>query len=194
MEDTDIYTASPPGDESLYQTGKNSKPVNLKHLARDVVVLTTNGLYPIEDVLAVYGFTLDSYHCEIYRLPAYQAEYRHWQKRVEADDKALIREQARLVAEANISVINERLKDPKSKTSDVVNGLRLLMEIGDMMPKKDDKMSGITVMIDFGDSMNRQLVQGHVIEHDPGQTGNRQLVQTSYAAPASGVQTEHGHG
>lgn len=148
---------------------KAGKPVNLKHLARDVVVLTTNGLYPLEDILAVYGFTIDEYHSEIYRLPVYQTEYQHWEKRVQADDKALMREQARLVAEANISTINERLKDPKSKTSDVINGLRLLMEIGDMMPKKDDRMSGITVMIDFGQSMNQQIAQGHglVIEHEP---------------------------
>lgn len=151
---------------------KAGKPVNLKHLARDVVVLTTNGLYPLEDILAVYGFTIDEYHSEIYRLPAYQTEYQHWEKRVQADDKALMREQARLVAEANISTINERLKDPKSKTSDVINGLRLLMELGDMMPKKDDRMSGITVMIDFGQSMNQQIAQGHglVIEHEPRRT------------------------
>lgn len=151
-----------------------SRVVNMEHLARDVVVLTANGLYQLDDILEAYGLTRDTYHAEIFRTPLYQREHNLWQKRIAADSKALMREQARLFAEASLKHLHARMQDPKTKTSDVINGLRTLMELGDLAPKKDDKTSGLTVVIDFGQTVNNAL----------SAAGPNQPIHTNYVNPS----------
>jgi len=138
-------------------------------LARDLVVLTANGAFSEFEVLSGYGLLdlesdLTDRHNEIATiistLLAYQPFYQSfikWQERIKTDDKAVIREQARLIYAANLRNLHMKMQNPKTSAQALAVVMNTLAEVGDLKPKKEDNVSGLTVMIDFGQNVNATL-------------------------------------
>jgi len=130
----------------------------LRLLARDMAVLTVNGFARASDIAAAYGIPYPL-PPEVATHTVYRQEEAKWTRRL-SDETAILREQAKLLVANNLTQVQLLLADPGLSPQHRVALNRMLMELGDLMPKKDDTNVGITVMLDYGPAMNARLPSG----------------------------------